>query len=578
MNDVGLKTQDEILAGVPEGLEPLLLGQIARRAAADDPGAVILHVARDDRRLEALEAGLEFFAPDLKVIPFPAWDTVPYDRVGPNAEIVARRITSLARLVIGARKEPAIVLTTVNAILQRLPPRETLRRHLRPLAAGQRVDRAHLIERLAAAGFVRTETVMEPGEFAVRGGIVDIFPPGRLNPVRLDFFGDTLESIKSFDAETQRTSKVVQKLVLMPISEATIGEGGASTFRTRYIELFGGNTADDPLYQAVIEGQHYPGQEHWLPLFHHQLETLFDYVQPAAVSFEHMADEAIRQRFDAIKEHYEARVESREVSKFGAPPYKPVPPDMMFLTGKDWGASISGLPVRRFSPFAEDRPGVTMIGATAGRNFAARAPGRAGQFVPRRRRPHPHSDRQEEARDRRRLDARRTRAPGEPVVRQRLERHPQGRELYRGPGAPRRRAGAGCARARARLRDHRPRVIGEQDVLGDRLVRPRRKPRRAADVITEATSLSVGDLVVHADHGIGRFVGLKTITALGAPHDCLELEYHGGDKLYLPVENIELLTRYGSEAEHTQLDRLGGAPGSRARPASSSGCARSQPS
>jgi transcription-repair coupling factor (superfamily II helicase) len=143
----------------------------------------------------------------------------------------------------GGRKEPTIVLTTVNAILQKLPPRSFIRQSLRPMAAGQRIDLNRLVQRLAAAGFVRTGQVMEPGEFAIRGGIVDLYPPGRLSPVRLDFFGDTLESIKSFDAETQRTSKVVQKLVLMPISEVAFGAEAERLFRTRYVELFG-NTAD----------------------------------------------------------------------------------------------------------------------------------------------------------------------------------------------------------------------------------------------------------------------------------------------------------------------------------------------
>ncbi|MGE3067365.1 MAG: transcription-repair coupling factor, partial [Hyphomicrobiaceae bacterium] len=558
MDDAGPQLRDEILSGVPEGLDALVLARLAKTAAADRPGAVMLHVARDDRRLEALEAALAFFAPDVKVIPFPAWDTVPYDRVGPNPEIVARRVTSLARLVIGARKEPAVVLTTVNAVLQRLPPRDSLRRTLKPLAAGQRLDRNGLIERLSAAGFVRTETVMEPGEFAVRGGIVDLFPPGRIHPVRLDFFGDTLESIKSFDAETQRTARLVQKLVLMPISEVAFGEGGAATFRTRYIEQFGGNTADDPLYQAVIAGSHYPGQEHWLPLFHPRLETLFDYVEPAAVSFDHAADEAIRQRFEAIAEHYEARLEALEQDKFGAPPYKPVPPDMMFLSGAEWAKTLSAVQVRRFSPFKEDKPNVVPMNGAVGRNFAPERQAEQGGLF------------QAVAGHIRFLIGARKRviiAAWTPGARERLE------GLLNDNGVKDTRKVASYTEALALPGDVTSMavlglehgfetadlaVIAEQDILGDRMVRPRRKPRRAAEVITEATSMALGDLIVHADHGIGRFVGLKAITALGAPHDCLELEYHGGDRLYLPVENIELLSRYGSESETVHLDRLGG--------------------
>ena len=564
MDDAAATSRDEILSGLPEGLDALILARLAAETTARTKdgaptGAMLMHIARDDRRLEELETALTFFAPDLRVISIPAWDTVPYDRVGPLAEIVARRITALAKLVIGSRKEPTLVLTTVNAVLQRLAPRESLRRSLKPMASGQRLDMNQLIERLSNAGFVRTGTVMEPGEFAVRGGILDIFPPGRINPVRFDFFGDSLESIKSFDIDTQRTNKLVQKLVLMPISEVALGEGGASTFRTRYVELFGGNTVDDPLYQAVSAGQRYPGQEHWLPLFHTHLETLFDYVEPVAVSFDHRADEAVKQRFEQISEHYQARVESRETTKFGAPPYKPVPPDMMYVNGVEWGKALAGVHVRRFSPFDDGREGATRVGAKVGRGFGLE---RQSETVNLFQAVVEH--------------VRQSIAAGKRVVvaawtagaRERLE------TLLADHGLKDTRKVASFPETLA-LPQHIASLvvlgleqgfetadlamIAEQDILGDRLVRPRRKARRAADVISSATSLSISDLVVHADHGIGRFVGLKAITALGAPHDCLELVYAGGDKLYLPVENIELLSRYGSDAEDGQLDRLGGA-------------------
>src|SRR5947207_3413939 len=280
----------ETLAGVPDGLAPLVLAGLAEQKGAGSP--LLLHVARDDRRLEALADGLAFFAPKVRVIQFPAWDTVPYDRIGPNTEIVATRVASMARLAAAARKGATVVLTTVNAILQPLPPREFIRRSLKTIAPGQRIDMNRLIQRLNLAGFQRTGTVMEAGEYAVRGGILDLFPPGRLAPVRLDFFGDTLEHIKAFDPETQRTGKIVQKLTLMPISEVAFGEEAEKRFRRGYVEMFGPATSEDALYEAISAGQRYPGMEHWLTLFHERLETLFDYVPDAPVSFDHLADEA----------------------------------------------------------------------------------------------------------------------------------------------------------------------------------------------------------------------------------------------------------------------------------------------
>ena len=559
------------LAGVPEGHDALVLGRMALAASArTDSAPLLIHVARADRRLDALASAVAFFTPAVKTMAFPAWDTVPYDRIGPHADIIARRITTLSRLAITTtRKDPTILLTTANAILQRVPPRAFVKQSLRPLAPGQRIDMNRLVLRLSLAGYQRTGTVMEAGEFAVRGGIVDLYPPGRQTPVRLDFFGDTLESIKSFDTETQRSQKPVQKFVLMPMSEIAFGPEAETRFRQNYVELFGPAAGDDPLYESVSAGNRYPGQEHWLPLFHETLETLFDYAPDAPISFDHLTDQAISERHAQITAHYTARVEAREVATFGGDPYKPVPPDRMFLTEKSWAAALKGKTINQFSPFetadvTKNNPGartVTSFGGKIGRSFAADR-GVEGHSVFDAVRGHIRQQQSEEHRV--------VVAAWSAGARERLyallRDHGIGiDELVRVETmADAEKLAPNCvALAVLGLEQgfETPDlcVIAEQDVLGDRLIRPRRKARKAADVITEATALSVGDLVVHADHGIGRFEGLKTISALGAPHDCLELVYAGGDKLYLPVENIELLSRFGSDGSESQLDRLGGA-------------------
>jgi transcription-repair coupling factor (superfamily II helicase) len=552
---------DLIQSGVPEGLDALVLARLVDEAAnGADAQGLLVHIARDDRRVDELEHQLKFFAPKVRVVSFPAWDTVPYDRVGPNADIVAKRITALSRLVLSSRSEPVIVLTTVNAALQRVPPRTFIRNSMKAIAPGQRVDMNRLIQRLSLAGYTRTGTVMEQGEYAVRGGIVDVFPPGRQNPVRLDFFGDNLESIKAFDAETQRTAaKPLRKLIVMPISEVAFGEAPTALFRTRYVELFGGATGDDPMYEAVSAGSRYSGQEHWLPLYHEQLETLFDYIPGAVLSFDHQAEDTVKNRFEQIAEHYDARKEGLEAARFGAPPYKPVPPEMMYLDGAAWAKAIKPHKIVRLTPFE-------IAESENVRPWKGRA---ARSFAPERQDPNANV-----------FDA---------VVRYVKSIHDSNRRVVIAAWTLGARERLGTLLSEHGLKTQakvegftealaQPAgvtslavlgleqgfetpelvVIAEQDILGDRLVRPRRKARKAADVLTEATSLSVGDLVVHADHGIGRFAGLKTITALGAPHDCLELKYAGGDTLYLPVENIELLSRYGSDEGDAQLDKLGG--------------------
>lgn len=555
-------TPTTVFSGVPEGFDARVIADLTKAARTAEQPGLHVHIARDDRRLEQLTSALAFFAPDVKVISFPAWDTVPYDRTSPNADIVSKRITALGKLVIGTRKEPTVVVTTVNAILQRIAPRTFIRQAFKPIAPGQRLDMADLVRRLEAYGFQRSSTVMEPGEYAQRGGILDLFPPGRINPVRLDFFGDQLESIKAFDASSQRSTKPVQKFALMPVSEIAFGEAGTALFRTRYVALFGGNTGDDPMYEAVSHGRRYQGQEHWLPLFHPEMETLFDYVANAGVSFDHRAEDAIGQRFQQIQEHYEARVDGLEGQRFGAPPYKPIPPDQLFLDGASWAAALSKRSVSRLTPF--DAP------ADPGRATIVEMRGRRGRsFAPERTNPDLNAFDAAVGHVRSLLNTNRrvVIAAWSTGSRERLM------SLFADHGL----SGAqktdtfvdvlnlptnATAFAVLGLEEgfDTPEfaVIAEQDVLGDRLVRQARRARKASDVLTEATSLSVGDLVVHADHGIGRFAGLKTITALGAAHDCLELHYAGGDKLFLPVENIELLSRYGADEGDSQLDKLGG--------------------
>ncbi|MGA7456216.1 MAG: CarD family transcriptional regulator, partial [Methyloceanibacter sp.] len=553
-----LKTERATAGGVPEGLDALLLGEIARHAGEGDVKPT-LHVARDANRLATLEEALRFFAPDVEVLVFPAWDGVPYDRVAPNGETIARRIATLAALTgcaPGDRK-PLIVLTTVNALVQKVPPRDFIAATSLKLQPGNVLTMQALIERLEISGYMRAGTVTDPGQYAVRGGILDLYPPGG-DPIRLDFFGDTLESIRAFDPETQRTAARLDAVQLLPMSEMTLTPEVISAFRQRYVALFGPVTGDDPLYESISAGRQHQGMEHWLPLFQDRLVPLFDYLPEARVTLDPLLDDARHRRLEQIADHYDARAQALERKAFGAPPYHPVPPDSMFLSEADWQAALANRQVISLDPFEHpEAPGVVSFGGRQGRTFAA--------------------ERQTEGVtvfDAVVAHAKRLRGEKKRVIvacwsngaRERLatllSEHGIGEttrvesfvDVLREP-----RDVTSMAVLPLETGFEAPglAVIDEQDILGDRLVRKSRG-KRGRDVLTEVSSLSVGDLVVHADHGIGRFVGLATIEAAGEPHDCLEVHYASGDKLYLPVENIEMLTRYGSDESGVQLDRLGG--------------------
>jgi len=545
-----------ILAGAPEGFDALLVAGRARKA-----GAIHLHVARDEMRMSALAEAVRFFDPSLPVLTFPGWDCLPYDRVSPKPDIVASRMATLSALAAGI-KGPCVVISTVSAALQRVPPRGAIAAaHLRVRKGGSlRLD--DLLSFLARNGFSRVGSVVEPGDFAVRGGIVDIYPPGEELPIRLDFFGDTVESIRRFEAESQTSVSEAEEMVLSPFNEVPIDKESVQRFRAGYVATFGAVLDEDPLYEAVSAQRKHAGMEHWLPLFYEKLETIFDYAGASMVTLDHQVEESHAARLALIADYHDARVTAREaakgVTKGMASPYKPLKPASLYITESEWTNALTERQALQFSPFKPvELSGQEDGGAMKGRDFAPERIAASknvfesvkaviNAFLQNRKRV---------------VIACWTAGSAErmggvladhgvsPITmvgnwQDALKLHPSA-------------VAVAVLGLEAGFETADLAVMSEQDILGDRLVRRQGQKRRTANFIVEAAALSTNDLVVHVDHGIGRYLGLKTIEAAGAPHDCLELQYDGG-KLFLPVENIELLSRYGSDDEGAVLDRLGG--------------------
>ena len=241
--------QTRIIGGAPEGFDARLILDEAARS-----GGPVLHVARDDKRLAAMQAALGFFAPEMPVLTFPAWDCLPYDRVSPHADISAARMATLAGLVHGMPQQ-FVLLTTLSAATQKIPAREVLREAAFTARVGHRIDEKALRAFLVRMGFVQAPTVMEPGDYAVSGGIIDIYPPGEGGPVRLDLFGDTLDGARRFDPVSQRTTEKLDMVELAPVSEVILDEAAITRFRQNYRIEFGAAGSDDPLYEAISAGR-----------------------------------------------------------------------------------------------------------------------------------------------------------------------------------------------------------------------------------------------------------------------------------------------------------------------------------
>ena len=538
------------LASLPRGAVPLVMGDLARAAKQR-----AVFIAPDEAAMRSVAEAARFFAPEVEVMEFPAWDCLPYDRASPALSVSAARLSTLFKL----QKPSAgsqLLVTTVNAALQRVLTPFRIRESVREFKPGTTIGHDSLSALLTRQGYTRTDTVIDHGEFAVRGSIVDIFPSSLDEGLRLDFFGDELESLRLFDPGTQRSTGILKSHLLLPASEALIDDESIKRFRSRYREMFGASATQDPLYEAVSEGRRLAGMEHWLPLFEEKLATVFDHLAAEdVVVIDQASIGAADERFKDISDYRDQRAKVAS-DKTGS--YRPLAADALYLAKNEFEGALSEAPAHRASVFAApEAESVVDFGFKAARDFTPE------------------------------------RGRGDNVYETAAAHFKKVAKDGRKPlfaaystGSRSRIASilseAGCDTAKADswqealglaakgnvtamvlpleagFANDELEILTEQDVLGDRLVRRKKKRKDSDAFLAELQALSKGDLVVHVEHGIGKYLGLDPIAVGKSKHDCVALEYHGGDKLFIPVENIDVLSRYGSSEDAVALDRLGG--------------------
>lgn len=539
--------------GVPEGYDAFLLKNHAAECFKKDKKTLV-HVARNDADMIRIAELLNFIDPSLEVLNFPGWDCLPYDRVSPNKTVVSERVATLTRLLEHVTT-PRVVLTTISSLLQKVAPRSVFSGRALNLKQGDSLDQEFLVDLLVSQGYNRTDTVMEAGEFAVRGNLFDIYLAGEENPVRLDLFGDEVDSIRCFDPITQRSTGTIQALVMRPTADFSLDEESISRFRSKWRDLFGATATNDPIYDAVSNGRRYQGIEHWLPLFHEKMETFFDYVPKMSLSFAYQAEEALQPRLEMIADHYAARklpVRPTEV------PYRPLPAEYQYLNLEEWNSLLSAYRILSFQPFAMPegaegmdaggRPGIMFaksLAASERENVFSLFAKRASEWS---------------SANRKTLIAAWSKGARERIATLLKEHKISTQTLSSWAEVEQSKAGPVCLLTlgldHGFIADNFA-LVSEQDLLGERISRPHRQRKKAEQFISEASEISEGDLVVHQEYGIGQYQGLVNLEIGNAPHDCLSLMYFGEEKLFLPIENIELLSRFGSDQSGVALDRLG---------------------
>lgn len=534
--------QETLIGGVVNGYDAFILANRARQQKH------IVFIAQNEAHLNTLAALLPLIAPDVKLHVFPAWDTIPYDRISPNPLIESERLDTLSQLAnIDDNQTASIILTCTAAIMQKIPPVNFFKGQILSFKTGDIVNLTELQNFLFQNGYTHTDQVMQAGEYALRGGIIDIFPTGTTEPYRLDLFGDVLDGIRTFNPIDQKTTGISQSFSLKPMSEFVLNEKTISNFRTKYRLLCEGNTTGDLLYEAVSNGRKINGMEHWLCLFFESMATFFDYL-PQGISI--YSDEDIKQsvleREKQIKEYYDARIKALSATNIEGR-YYPVKCEDFFLSADEFNKNIQSFKNYRFTSFVYP-DGIDeksrMIPSFAADRTQGNIFEKAADFI---------------------------RTQKTKVI---LASFSDTSEKHLTEGFKEQNLRLNKADTWQNALKKTPSIIQlpiekgfqtpdftiitEEDILGDKVLRPTRHKKAKENFIEDISSLSIGDLVVHTTHGIGRYEGLLTLQAGGTAHDCLKIVYEGDDKLFVPVENLDMLSRYGSENTQIALDKLGG--------------------
>ncbi|MCG8428987.1 MAG: transcription-repair coupling factor, partial [Chromatiales bacterium] len=522
-------------------------------AVAQHDGPVLI-ITNDVTSATQLESGLKFFlsGQPIPVLSFPDWETLPYDVFSPLPELISQRLMTLYRL---PKLNQGALIVPVSTLLQRLPPQAYIEGNTFLFSVGDTLALNQIRDQLTKAGYQNVSQVMSHGEFSVRGSLLDMFPMGSNTPYRIDLFDDEIESIRTFDPETQRTIDKVQKIELLPAREFPMDEAGITLFRQNYRNQFEGDPQTSLIYREVSDGHAIGGVDYYLPLFFEQTSTLFDFLADnlLIIQFEQTREQA-EQFLDQVNDRFEQRRHDNE---------RPLlPPAELYLSGDELAARLnnqSGIQIQR-PEIASRRKGFSSFHnfqskALPALSIQARANRPAGalqDFV--------------ESRDEQILF---------------LAESPGRREILKETLG-----GYGIRPAVVdnwrQFRDEQPKlalavspleqglwldnqqliIITETQLLGERVKQERRRKAKYRDsdqIVRNLTELHVGAPVVHEDHGVGRYLGLQTLDVGGMATEFLTLEYARGDKLYVPVSSLHLISRYsGAAPESAPLHRLGG--------------------
>ncbi len=526
---------------------------LAIAATAAQHTGPLLVITRGVETAEQLGDEIRFYASGVQdsVHVFPDSECLPYDVFSPHQGLIAQRLETLYRLPNLAR---GIVLVAASTALYRLPPRDYVVGHSFMLGVGDQLQIDALRQQLTAGGYRATSQVMEPGEYAVRGGLIDLFPVGARQPYRVELFGDTVESIREFDPDTQRSGKSLRNAQLLPAREYPLTEEAIQRFRQAFRARFEGDPQKVPLYRDVSKGLASAGVEFYLPLFFDTTATLFDYVPNNALCVvEEGVEQAARDFLRDVNTRHDQL--SHDIQR------PLLAPKELFLEPSALTGAVEKWPCIELLDFSSEQGALDAATVDYGTPAPANLPVDYHADVPHR----ALFDHLENYTGRTLIVA--ETAGRRETLRSLLSERNHAPQDVRNwgdflDGSMQLALTTASLDRGLTLRTPAIAVVTESQLYGERAAqRRRRKPteRDPAAIIRSLAELKLGDAVVHEEHGVGRYRGLETIDAGDGPNEFLCLEYAGGDKLYIPVLSLHLITRYtGTDPEHAPLHTLGG--------------------
>ncbi|MEK6734501.1 MAG: transcription-repair coupling factor, partial [Pseudomonadota bacterium] len=535
-----------------------------------------IFITSDDQKLEVLAQQIKFFNPNKKLLIFPSWDCSPYDKVSPNIHNLIQRINTLDALTrhVEALDETSreshagsfakaqddgstqddkdiILLTSIDALIQRLLPADLLKDLVKKIKVGDKINREAFLSQLIELSYRRCEVASEPGEFAVRGDIIDIVIDFN-NGWRLDFFGNELEQLRSYDLTSQISNGKINEITILPSSEVVLNHYSIKNFCKNFLSNFI-HQENHPLYEAISSGRKYPGMEHYLPFFYDNLSDIFDYFSPNNIIYEHNFIHQLDEYIYQINENYEARKNLLNNHFQDEVIFHPITPSNLWMTKAELIRKLDKHRKIILHNFKVDfEHGIDLeMKKMDDFNILAQSKKISAFDLFKQYREKSKIKLFIACNSEGSLQRIKTLLENYNIHWYRINKF---NEYINISGKT---VGLAMLPIEHGFSFDNFAIVSEQDLLGEKIAR-KKSDKNLANLLGEINNIQIGEYVVHKQHGIALFSGLETIKAVGVDKDCIKLTYSGGDILYIPVENLDLLTRFGSSEEEVHLDKLGG--------------------